>query len=218
MENYTYKTGFARAAMAVMAVFVASPSALAQSDSESNDNATATARQPLVIMHSGRRGEGSYSFFSRAADGQRMVLLGGGDASEPVVINMDGPGYLITCGQASGGASIAYEFVAAEPRTMDGPDPRTEAAVRRLSEEFARGEPDYDLMTPCMAGTARTQLESLRQRFTSLGPIEAVTFDADWSAQGADAFDVEYAEGSLRWVIAVTADGLAKMWMFHEMR
>jgi hypothetical protein len=140
--------------MVVLAAFATSASAWAQSDTEPNDDAATTARPPLVILHSGGRGEGSYNFFSRAAGGPGMILLGDGDDSAPVVINMDGPGYLITCGSASGGASIAYEFVAAEPRTTDGPDPRSEAAVRRLSEEFARGEPNYDLMTPCMSSTA----------------------------------------------------------------
>jgi len=218
MKSNTYQAGFARGAVAVLAVLAVSVSALAQSESESNDSAAAAARPPLVVMHSGRRGEGFYSFFSAAAGGPRMVFLGGGEASEPVVINMDGPGYLITCGQASAGASIGYEFVAAEPGATESPDPRAEAAVRRLSEEFARGEPNYDLMTPCMAGTARAQLEDMRRRFTSLGPVETVTFNEDWSAQGADSFDVEYADGSLRWIIALTSDGQAKMWMFHDMR
>lgn len=200
MKDNTHGTRFTRPAVAALALLLVPAAALAQ----------------VVIFGGDREGGFENSFFLRRLDGPGLFLLGG-NASAPVTINMDGPGLLITCGQeSSGGASVAYEFIPTEPDTTEGPDARAEAAIRRLSEEFARGEPNYDLMTPCMAGTARSQLESLRDQFESLGPVETVTFNDDWSSQGVDSFDVEYADGSLRWVIALTSDGKAKMWMFHE--
>lgn len=210
------RSGFLQVKMAMLATLITFGNASAQSESDSNDDNAEPSNQPLVILSSSGRSRGSYNLLSSGSDGPRMLLLGGGAAAEPVVVNMDGPGYLITCGENSGGASVAYEFVASEPRAAAGPDPRSEAAIRRLSEEFSRGEPNYDLMTPCMTGTTRAQLERLQRQFTSLGPIETVTFDEDWSARGTDTFDVEYANGDLTWMIALTPDGLASMWMFHE--
>jgi hypothetical protein len=112
--------------------------------------------------------------------------------------------------------AIEYEFLALELRTTAGPDPRTEAAVRRLSEEFARGEPNYDLMTLCMGQTARAQADSLRRQFGSLGPIKTVTVNEDWSSPGIDAYDVDYDQGSLTWAIALTPDGKTRMWMARD--
>jgi hypothetical protein len=40
----------------------------------------------------------------------------------------------------------------------------------------------------------------------SLGAIESVTF-VEVDAQGRDAFDVKFANGSLRWTIVLTEDG-----------
>jgi hypothetical protein len=88
--------------------------------------------------------------------------------------------------------------------------------VRRLSEEFARGEPNYDLMTPCMAEAARAQLDDLTRRFTSLGPITTVTVNEDRSSPGIDTYDVEYDNGSLTWLIRLTSDGRTEFWMFHD--
>ena len=95
-----------------------------------------------------------------------------------------------------------------EPRST--PQPGSAAAVRRMSEENARGEPDFDLLTPGMAQAARAQVESLRQLFSDLGPIQSVTF-VDVDPMGADIYDVEYANGSLTWVIALTPDGKTAM-------
>jgi hypothetical protein len=95
-----------------------------------------------------------------------------------------------------------------EPRST--PQPGAEAAVRRMSEENARGEPNYDLLSPEMAQATRTQLESLKTLFTSLGPIKSVTF-VNVGPMGADVYDVEYANGSATWTIALTPDGKTAM-------
>lgn len=147
------------AAVALAAVLVVPITTPAQSPSEPQ----------LLIFHGGGSDGGAY--VRRTHRGSGIVL-----SDSPVTINVDDPGYLIQCGRASpsDGAAIEYEFLALEPRGTDDPDPRTEAAVRRLSDGFARSEPDYDLMTPCMAQTARGQLDELRERFSSLGAIGTV--------------------------------------------
>lgn len=103
------------------------------------------------------------------------------------------------------GLSMARVFA---PRTT--PQPGSEAAVRRMSEENARGEPNYDLLSPGLAQATRAQLESLEQLFSDLGPIGSVTF-VEVGRTGADVYDVEYENGSLTWTIALTLDGKTAM-------
>jgi hypothetical protein len=85
-------------------------------------------------------------------------------------------------------------------------NPLSEPTIRRTAEELARGEPNYDLLTPGMQQVTRQQLPQLQQRLQSLGAIESVTF-VEVDLQGGDAFDVKFANGALRWSIVVLPDG-----------
>ncbi|HEX6993388.1 MAG TPA: S41 family peptidase [Gammaproteobacteria bacterium] len=95
-----------------------------------------------------------------------------------------------------------------EPRTT--PHPASEAAVRRMSAELARGEPDYSLLTPSMAEATRTQLDALQRRFSDLGPLVSIEF-VEVDPLGADVYDIQYENGPLRLAIALTQDGKAAM-------
>jgi hypothetical protein len=101
--------------------------------------------------------------------------------------------------------SVASLFT---PRTTA--QPGTEAAVRRMSEENARGEPNYDLMVPPLAEAARNQLPRLKEMFSALGPIESVKF-IEVGPAGGDIYEVHYANGAMRWMIALTPDGKTAM-------
>ena len=91
-----------------------------------------------------------------------------------------------------------------EPRKTA--NPLSEPTIRRTASELARGEPNYDLLTPGMQQVTRAQLAGLQQTFQSLGAIETVTF-VEVDGQGGDAFDVKFANGGLRWSIVVLLDG-----------
>ena len=91
-----------------------------------------------------------------------------------------------------------------EPRSTA--NPLSEPTIRRTADELARGEPNYDLLTPGMQQVTRQQLAGLQQTFKNLGAIESVTF-VEVDAQGGDAFDVKFANGALRWSIVVLPDG-----------
>lgn len=90
------------------------------------------------------------------------------------------------------------------PRTTA--QPGGEATVRRVSEELARGEPNYDLLSPQMANVTRQQLTGLKERLSSLGPVQSVTF-VEVGPNGGDVYEVRYANGGLRWIISLTSDG-----------
>jgi peptidase S41-like protein len=90
------------------------------------------------------------------------------------------------------------------PRTTQ--QPGGEATIRRVSEELARGEPNYDLLSPQMANVTRQQLPALTQRLSSLGPVQSVTF-VEVGPNGGDVYEARYANGGLRWIISLTPDG-----------
>lgn len=85
-------------------------------------------------------------------------------------------------------------------------NPLSEPTIRRTADELARGEPNYDLLLPGMQEVTRAQLPGLQRMFQSLGAIETVTF-VEVGPQGGDVFDVKFANGALRWNIALTPDG-----------
>jgi hypothetical protein len=89
--------------------------------------------------------------------------------------------------------------------------PGTEEAVRRSIDELARGEPNYELMTPMMANITRQQLRTLQKTVTDLGAFESLTFMAVDPRSGADVYTAKFAEGSLIWSIKLTEEGKTEM-------
>ena len=53
-----------------------------------------------------------------------------------------------------------------------GPAPGAEKALRRNIAELLAGEPDYDLMSPRIAGVTRQQLPNLHQMIKELDAVE----------------------------------------------
>lgn len=90
------------------------------------------------------------------------------------------------------------------------PQPGSEAAVRRMSEENLRGEPNFDLLSPELAQATRNQIEGLKRLFAELGPIESVKF-LEVNPQGLDTYDVQYANGTVSWTILLGPDGKTVM-------
>jgi len=88
--------------------------------------------------------------------------------------------------------------------------PGADVAVRRLSDENLRGEPNYDLMSPELAQVTRNQLDGLKRLFSELGPLQSVTF-LEVGPQGADTYDVKYANGAVVWTILLGPDGKTVM-------
>jgi len=85
-------------------------------------------------------------------------------------------------------------------------NPLSAPTIRRTADELARGEPNYDLLTPGMQEVTRQQLAGLQQMFKNLGALESVTF-VEIDGQGGDAFDVKFANGAVRWSVVVNAEG-----------
>jgi hypothetical protein len=90
------------------------------------------------------------------------------------------------------------------PRTI--PQTGTEAALRHLIEDLARGEPDYTLLEDDTAQTVRMQLPMLHGLYSQLGAIQSMTF-AEVDAFGADVYDVKQANGAVRVALALSPEG-----------
>jgi hypothetical protein len=84
--------------------------------------------------------------------------------------------------------------------------PGADAAVRRMSDELARGEPNYDLLSPELGQATRTQLEGLKRTFSEMGPLQSVRF-VEVGPQGADNYEAHYANGKVAWTILLGPDG-----------
>jgi hypothetical protein len=82
----------------------------------------------------------------------------------------------------------------------------TEAAVRRLIQEFAAGQPNYDLIGPGLQQTIRAGLANLTKVVTDLGELRDVKF-REVSRSGLDVYDVKFAKGAQMWTILQDAQG-----------
>ena len=86
------------------------------------------------------------------------------------------------------------------------PLPGTEAMLRKMLDQLARGEPDYNLMAPGLQNATREQLPMLQSRLKDLGPLKSVTFVGP-GPQGGDTYDAEFEKGGQRWTLSLSADG-----------
>ena len=109
---------------------------------------------------------------------------------------------------AAGDVDALSELRVFAPRTT--PQAGSEAAVRRMSDENLRGEPNYDLLSPELGQATRNQLEGLKRLFAELGPVESVKF-LEVNPQGTDTYEVQHANGALQWSILLGPDGKTVM-------
>jgi hypothetical protein len=86
------------------------------------------------------------------------------------------------------------------------PLPGTEAMLRKMLDQLARGEPDYDQMSASLANATRQQLPMIQGQLTDVGAIKSVTFVGP-GGQGGDTYDVEFEKGAQRWSLSLSADG-----------
>ncbi len=88
-------------------------------------------------------------------------------------------------------------------------DPATEAALRRIIEEWRAGKPDYDRMSPTEAFITRLQLSDLHGAMNDFGALKSVTFKGVGPG-GADIYDVVFANHATEWRILLGTDGKAE--------
>lgn len=84
--------------------------------------------------------------------------------------------------------------------------PGSETTLRRMIEDSARGQPDYDQLAPGFANVVRSQAAVIGPLLAAMGPIQSITFRGP-GLMGGDSYDVRFAKGVQRWEINLTPDG-----------
>lgn len=85
------------------------------------------------------------------------------------------------------------------------PHPGTEAALKRVIDEFSAGTLDYDRMSPALADLARKASPGLHTKVSGLGSVRSIEFVG--SLQGADMYQVAQEHGVSRWLIGLDPEG-----------
>jgi D-alanyl-D-alanine carboxypeptidase len=89
----------------------------------------------------------------------------------------------------------------------------SELALRKHLASVARGEPNYDDLTPELAAMVRAQ-PGAREAAAHLGPVESVLFKGV-GARGADIYEVTTTQGLSEWRIMLAPDGKITFLLFH---
>lgn len=90
------------------------------------------------------------------------------------------------------------------PRTV--PMAGSDEMLRQYIEGMARGEPNYDRMTPEIAALTRRQLPFNQAILAKLGALRGVSFRAV-SSLGSDVYIAHFTNGSAEWRIGLVKDG-----------
>lgn len=94
-----------------------------------------------------------------------------------------------------------------QPRTT--PVAGSEAALRKLIADIAKGAPDYAAMTPEFAAIVRPSLAGPQARFARIGPVTGVAFKYGNNQNGRDTYLVSFANGEPQvYSIALDTKGL----------
>lgn len=153
---------------------------------------------PLALMLSGARTENAVTGTNWEGTGIKPdVETSSADALKVALERLGSS-------SAASAVDAASETRVFTPRSTA--QPGGDAAVRRMSDELARGEPNYDLLSPDLGNATRAQLEGLKRMFTNMGPIQSLRF-IEVGPQGADNYEVQYANGKVAWTILLGPDG-----------
>lgn len=97
---------------------------------------------------------------------------------------------------------------------LQAASPGSEAAVRRLIEEFRRGKPNYDLMSSAMARETRRQVARHQATMARLGALQSLSFKAVGPA-GPDIYQATFDNGALEWRIWLNLDGSVDVFRYR---
>jgi len=92
--------------------------------------------------------------------------------------------------------------------TPRGPEPGTEAALRRYIAGFSKGQPDYDDLTPEMADGARKHgtMADIMKDFQPMGALQSLTFQKV-TVEGLDQYEAVYAHGRVTFTMGPLVNG-----------
>ncbi|ERF86203.1 DUF3471 domain-containing protein [Bradyrhizobium viridifuturi] len=177
-----------------------------------NDRAVFTVTpdgQHLVMQLTGQRpvrffAESATEFFARIVDAQVSFVVGPDGRATSLVLHQNGSDIPMVRIDAATATKIADQT--AERVKNQAPSPGTEAALHRLIDGIASGNPDYNEMSPALAAATRKQMQWL-QPLADLGNIQSIRF-LGVGEQGEDVYSVRQANGATHWRIALDDKGI----------
>jgi len=143
-------------------------------------------------------------FFAKMADVQLAFITDKHGRAIQLVLNQNGAATPAT--RIDEAAARQIEDDIEKRRQAQTPAPGTEAALRRTIEELRSGQPNYDLMSPMLAAVTRQRLPDARALIGRLGSVVSTAFEAI-GPEGADAYEVKFANGPAECRILLDDDG-----------
>lgn len=147
---------------------------------------------------------GETEFVARDIGARLRFILGTDGVPTSVVLNQHGNDH--TMQRIDPGAARELQRAIEDRMTSRSATPGTEAALRRLIESVAAGQPDYAQMSADLADATRKQLPLLQPGLAELGPIKSIEF-LGVGPQGQDVYSVWHREGASHWQIVLGNDG-----------
>ncbi|PDT72878.1 glyoxalase superfamily protein [Bradyrhizobium sp. C9] len=163
----------------------------------------------LVMQLTGQRSVRFFAasaseFFARIVDAQVSFVVGPDGRATSLVLHQNGTDIAMARIDAAAARKIADQT--AERVKNQSANPRTEAALHRLIDGIASGNPNYNEMSPALAAATRKQMTWL-QPLADLGTIQAIRF-LGVGEQGEDVYSVRQANGAAHWRIALDDKGI----------
>jgi DhnA family fructose-bisphosphate aldolase class Ia len=111
-------------------------------------------------------------------------------------------GLLLSSGPA---AEAQKRWVPKPPSAIDAkaePHPQSAPRLVEIVQGISGGQPNYDIMTPNVARSTRSQLSSLQKTMTEMGALKTLVFKGR-EQEGGDVYDAIFERGALGVVIHV---------------
>ncbi|NEU97299.1 glyoxalase superfamily protein [Bradyrhizobium uaiense] len=163
----------------------------------------------LVMQLTGQRSVRFYAesvteFFAKIVDAQVSFVAGPDGRATSLILHQNGSDIPMARIDAATASKIADQT--AERVKNQSANPGTEAALHRLIDGIASGNPNYNEMSPALAAATRKQMTWL-QALADLGTIQSVRF-LGVGEQGEDVYSVRQANGASHWRIALDDKGI----------
>lgn len=165
--------------------------------------------QHLVMQLTGQRSvrffaESTTEFFAKIVDAQVSFVVGPDGSATSLVLHQNGSNIPMARIDAAAATKIADQT--AERVKNQSANPGTEAALHRLIDGIASGNPAYNEMSPALAAATRKQMQWL-QPLADLGSIQSIRF-LGVGEQGEDVYSVRQDNGATHWRIALDDKGI----------
>lgn len=95
------------------------------------------------------------------------------------------------------------------------PQAGSEEVLRRVIADHARGEPDYDMMSPGLAALAREQRDAVIAGLKAVGELKSLTFRGV-GVSGVDVYDAAFENDEMEWGIFIGTDGKINTLYFRQ--